>query len=110
MAFFEVSSVISVISFVANELSEIAYRSRNLPDEAPSTTAGIDARLCMGNRLIRFTMNGTGGWVGAGIGTKSRRLEVDGLVPGSTYQLQVRAIGGSTGTGAWSDPVSHMAT
>ena len=55
-------------------------------------------------------MNGTGGWVGAGIGTKSRRLEVDGLVPGPTYQLQVRAIGGSTGTGAWSDPVSHMAT
>ena len=55
-------------------------------------------------------MNGTGGWVGGGIGTKSRRLEVDGLVPGSTYQLQVRAIGGSTGTGPWSDPVSHMAT
>ena len=55
-------------------------------------------------------MNGTGGWVGAGIGTKSRRLEMDGLVPGSTYQLQVRAIGGSTGTGPWSDPVTHMAT
>ena len=29
-------------------------------------------------------MNGTGGWVGGGIGTKSRRLVVDGLVPGST--------------------------
>jgi hypothetical protein len=55
-------------------------------------------------------MNGTGGWVPATIGTKSRKLEVDGLVPGSTYQLQVRAIGGSTGTGPWSNPVEHMAT
>jgi hypothetical protein len=55
-------------------------------------------------------MNGTGGWVPATIGTKSRRLEVDGLVPGSKYQLQVRAIGGSTGTGPWSNPVEHMAT
>jgi hypothetical protein len=55
-------------------------------------------------------MNGTGGWVPATIGTKSRKLEVTDLVPGSTYQLQVRAIGGSTGTSAWSDPVQHMAT
>lgn len=55
-------------------------------------------------------MNGTGGWVSAAIGTMSRRLEVDNLVPGSVYQLQVRAIGGSTGTGPWSDPVTHMAT
>ena len=55
-------------------------------------------------------MNGTGGWVPATIGTKSRRLEVDGLVPGSKYQFQVRAIGGSTGTGPWSNPVEHMAT
>jgi hypothetical protein len=54
-------------------------------------------------------MNGTGGWVPASIGTKSRRLEVDGLVPGSVYQFQMRAIGGSTGTGPWSDPVQHMA-
>ena len=55
-------------------------------------------------------MNGTGGWEPAMIGTKSRRLEVDGLVPGSKYQFQVRAIGGSTGTGPWSNPVEHMAT
>jgi hypothetical protein len=55
-------------------------------------------------------MNGTGGWVSGSIGTKSRRLEVEGLVPGSTYQLQVRAIGGSRGTSPWSDPVQHMAT
>lgn len=55
-------------------------------------------------------MNGTGGWLPATIGTKSRRLDVDGLVPGLIYQLQVRAIGGSTGFSNWSDPVSHMAT
>jgi chitodextrinase len=55
-------------------------------------------------------MNGTGGWMPAGIGTKARRLEVEGLTPGSVYQFQVRAIGGSTNVGPWSDAVQHMAT
>ena len=55
-------------------------------------------------------MNGTGGWIAAGIFTRSRRIVVENLVPGSTYSLQARAIGGSTGYSPWSDPVSHMAT
>ena len=55
-------------------------------------------------------MNGTGGWITAGIFTRSRRIVVENLVPGSTYSLQARAIGGSTGYSPWSDPVSHMAT
>jgi hypothetical protein len=31
-----------------------------------------------------------------------------GLTPGTTYSLQVRAVGGSTGYSDWSDAVSHM--
>ncbi|MGN6554051.1 MAG: fibronectin type III domain-containing protein [Verrucomicrobiota bacterium] len=35
---------------------------------------------------------------------------MEGLIPGTLYSIQVRGIGGSTGTSDWSDPVSHMAT
>jgi hypothetical protein len=42
--------------------------------------------------------------------TSSRNLLVPDLVPGTTYELQSRAIGGSTGYSEWSDPVTKMAT
>jgi hypothetical protein len=32
------------------------------------------------------------------------------LTPGTNYNIQARAVGGSTGYSDWSDPVSHMAT
>jgi hypothetical protein len=53
-------------------------------------------------------MNGTGGWTPAGIFTQARRIVLEGLNPGSTYTVQARAIGGSSGYSDWSDPVSHM--
>lgn len=46
----------------------------------------------------------------AGIFTKAARIMQENLVPGSTYDFQFRAVGGSTGYSDWSDPVSHMAT
>jgi hypothetical protein len=55
-------------------------------------------------------MNGTGGWTMAGVFTKARRIVIKNLVPGSTYSVQARAVGGSTGYSGWSNPVSHMAT
>jgi hypothetical protein len=39
----------------------------------------------------------------------SRAIVFKNLTPGTTYTMQVRAVGGSTGTGDWSDPISHMA-
>jgi hypothetical protein len=33
---------------------------------------------------------------------------VPNLTPGVTYTFKFRALGGSTGSGDWSDPVSHM--
>jgi hypothetical protein len=39
----------------------------------------------------------------------SRRISFLGLTPGKTYTIQIRALGGSTGQSAWSDPSSHMA-
>ncbi len=55
-------------------------------------------------------MNGTGGWTMAGVFTKARRIVIKNLVPGSTYSVQARAVGGRTGYSGWSNPVSHMAT
>lgn len=54
--------------------------------------------------------NGTGDWKSAGMFTQARRILLTGLASGSTYTLQARAIGGSTGSSGWSDPVSHVVT
>ena len=43
------------------------------------------------------------------IATQARRIIVGSLTPGTTYNIQARAIGGSEGYSEWSDPVSHMA-
>jgi hypothetical protein len=43
------------------------------------------------------------------LSTQARRVIVGNLTPGTTYNIQARAIGGSEGCGDWSDPVSHMA-
>ncbi len=51
---------------------------------------------------------GPNGWQSAGVFTQARRIVLTDLTPGTTYNIQVRAIGGSTGASDWSDPVSHM--
>ncbi len=49
-----------------------------------------------------------GAWQNAGLFTNSRSITIAGLVPGTTYVFQVRAVGGSTGYSDWSNPVSRM--
>jgi len=44
------------------------------------------------------------------ISTRSRRIVVGDLLPGTIYSLQARAIGGREGCSEWSNPVSRMAT
>ncbi|HLP78490.1 MAG TPA: fibronectin type III domain-containing protein, partial [Candidatus Paceibacterota bacterium] len=51
---------------------------------------------------------GTNGWQAAGVFTQARKIVIENLTPGTTYTFQARAIGGSTGSSDWSDPVSHM--
>ncbi len=53
---------------------------------------------------------GSGPYQPAGVHTKPSRVPFEELVPGTTYELQVRSVGGSTGYSDWSDPVSRMAT
>jgi hypothetical protein len=47
-------------------------------------------------------------WQSIGFFPQARRMVVPGLTPGVTYTFRFRALGGSTGSGDWSDPVSHM--
>ena len=49
-----------------------------------------------------------GPWIENEKYSNSRAMPVEGLKPGSIYIFQVRAIGGSTRYGDWSDTVSHM--
>jgi hypothetical protein len=49
-----------------------------------------------------------GPWIETEKYSNSRAMPVEGLKPGSVYIFQVRAIGGSTRHGDWSDTVSHM--
>ena len=49
-----------------------------------------------------------GGWQTAGLFTNSKSMTIAGLVPGTTYVFQVRAVGGSTRYSDWSNPVSRM--
>ncbi len=49
-----------------------------------------------------------GPWQDAGMYTSSRSITIAGLVPGTTYLFQLRAVGGSSGYSDWSNPVSRM--
>ena len=50
----------------------------------------------------------TGSFQSAGVFSKARSMTITGLTPGTTYAIQVRALGGSTGSGDWSDTVTRI--
>ncbi len=50
-----------------------------------------------------------GDWLPSIFSGDSRHIIFEGLTPGKTYTIEVRALGGSTGQSDWSDPSSHMA-
>ena len=61
---------------------------------------------------LQYALMGAGGtpgpWQDGGLHADSRAIPINGLTPGQTYMVQVRAVGGSTGYSDWSDPSSHM--
>jgi hypothetical protein len=60
-------------------------------------------------RIAEVAADGTTGpWEHTVTCPNSRAIPLKGLKPGVTYNVQVRAIGGSTGYSGWSDPSSHM--
>jgi hypothetical protein len=52
--------------------------------------------------------NNIGSFQSAGMFSKARSMTITGLTPGTTYAIQVRALGGSTGSGDWSDTVTRI--
>lgn len=68
--------------------------------------AGPNVRAIEARRKVQ----GTAEYQPAGIFTQPSKIMQEDLIPGTTYDLQFRGIGGSTGYSDWSDPVSHMAT
>jgi hypothetical protein len=67
------------------------------------TSAVANAR----NYEVRYGTT-PGQWIATEIFNSTRDMILTGLTPGSTYTIQARALGGSTGASEWSDPVSHM--
>ncbi|HEY5043010.1 MAG TPA: fibronectin type III domain-containing protein [Verrucomicrobiae bacterium] len=56
------------------------------------------------------TRTGTNAWQTAGAFTAARKIILPNLTPGMVYNVQARAIGGTTGYSDWSDPSAHIAT
>jgi hypothetical protein len=52
--------------------------------------------------------NVPGPWQSAGLFSTARSMTIAGLIPGTIYEFQVRAVGGSSGYTDWSNPVSRM--
>lgn len=53
--------------------------------------------------------NDAGDWTGGFINTRSRQVTIDGLMPGISYQFQMRAVGADAASG-WSDTLEMIVT
>jgi hypothetical protein len=55
----------------------------------------------------RAKVDGSPDWGESIFNGDSRHILFEGLTPGAMYSIQIRALGGSTGTSEWSDPAMH---
>jgi hypothetical protein len=68
--------------------------------KAPANFKSIEVRM----------RTGSGPWQSGGVFTRPIRMVLTDLVPGTLYEIQVRAVGGSTGYSEWSHTVTQMST
>ena len=59
---------------------------------------------------VQTSVDGGKTWQEAGLSSKAQRIVIPNLVPGTTYLVRARAIGGSTGASNWTSPSSIMST
>ena len=59
---------------------------------------------------VQTSADGGKTWQEAVVSTKAIRIVIPNLVPGTTYLVRARAIGGSTGASNWTGPGSIMST
>jgi len=79
-------------------------------ENSTSTQFIVRAQPVANAKSYEAQVKNGGGWLPAGVFTQARRMEIDNLTPGSIYTVQVRAIGGSTGSSDWSAPQTCRAT
>ena len=63
-----------------------------------ANAVGYEVQICIG----------TGVWTTVMFSTQARTITLTGLTTGTVYQVQARALGGSTGQSDWSMPGSSM--
>jgi hypothetical protein len=69
----------------------------------------IPRAKCYEVRFAKGDINNTiGARQPAGLFTSTKSIVVKGLIPGTTYVFQVRAVGGAAGYSDWSNAVSRM--
>jgi len=59
---------------------------------------------------VQTSTDGGKTWLEVSISTRAKRIVLTSLVPGTTYQVRARAIGGSTGASNWTAPSAIMST
>jgi hypothetical protein len=59
---------------------------------------------------VQTSLDGGTTWVEATLSSQARRIVLTGLLPGKTYAVRARAIGGSTGASSWTLSQSIMST
>ena len=55
----------------------------------------------------RAKADGSPDWMESVFEGDSQHIRFEGLTPGVLYTVQIRGLGGSTGTSDWSDPIQH---
>lgn len=60
------------------------------------------------NHKVQTSIDGGASWQLRGLFGSTTETILTGLTAGTMYTIRLRAVGGSTGYGDWSDPVSHM--
>ena len=59
---------------------------------------------------VQTSVDGGKTWLDWYVSQQARRIVLTNLVPGTTYLVRARAIGGSTGASNWTNPGSIMST
>lgn len=91
------------------EKPRVTKLANGMSGQIVARVAVVRNARCYEGRFATVTAGGTiGPWQSAGFSTDSRAIEFNHLTPGTLYELQIRAIGGSTGLSDWSDPTQHM--
>jgi hypothetical protein len=86
----------SIVSLMNNGTTQVLLRLQ------PVTNAR--------NYQVQTSADGGKTWIEFCLSSQARRNVITNLVPGTTYAVRARAIGGSTGASNWTAPMSIMST